>query len=232
MKTIFISANDTGAGKTYVTAALACDLLLRHKRVQVVKAVETGVTQQTPAAATDAGFVAAFAHRHAGAGACAGLSTHTLQTFSQPLAPVDAALADGAVFDFTALVDALRALPAGGADWRLVEGAGGLAVPLEAGPAPRDWGDYAQTIGADATLLVVADRLGAINQARLLAAYAAARGLPQAGLWLNGVDAAVPQAVRASNQGVLAAGLAALPLWGVLGHGERWPQEAAAPWLM
>lgn len=229
MQTVFISANDTGSGKTYVAAALACRCVQRGQRVQYVKAVETGVTAHTAAGQTDAGCVAAFVQRHA-AEHCAALSTHTLQRFSEPMAPVDAARIDGAHLDFDALADAVNALPRDNAHWRIVEGAGGLAVPLETGATPRDWADFAHAIHADATVLVVADRLGSINQARLLAAYAQARNLRNAGLWLNATTDNVPQQIRNSNTSALNTGAAALPLWATHAFNTLWPQEVRAPW--
>lgn len=231
MRTIFISANDTGSGKTYVTAALAACLLLRGQRVQVVKAVETGVTPDTPLAQTDAGSVQVFATRHAPAHVNA-LHTATLQHFTLPLAPVDAARKDGHTLCFETLCAALNALPQD-AHWRLVEGAGGLAVPLEHSDhgQPRDWADFALCIRAEATLLVVPDRLGAINQARLLAAYARARNLPQPGLWLNQTQCDTSDAVRASNASALRSAAAAAPLWAIHNHGELWPEKVDAPWL-
>lgn len=267
MPTVFISASDTGCGKTYVTAALACRLLLLGHSVQVVKAVETGVDATTARVKIDVGFVEAFVERHARAH-CAALSVATLHSFSHPLAPADAASLEGKVFCFDTLLDAFNTLPQR-ADWRLVEGAGGLAVPLEDAPGkvargelagkasatgqpkalrgttaakksakaspvertPRDWADFAHAIGAEASVLVVADRLGAINQARLLAAYAVARGLPQAGLWLNEVQGQTCPDVRRSNARALGGGAAAVPLWAIQNYGELWPKMICVPWL-
>lgn len=232
MPTVFISASDTGCGKTYVTAALACRLLLLGHSVQVVKAVETGVDAATPRIKTDIGFVEAFVARHAGAHQAA-LKLATLQCFARPLAPLDAALLEGRAFSFDALVDAFLCLPQA-EDWKLVEGAGGLGVPLEdaSNNEPRDWADFAHAIGAEATVLVVADRLGAINQARLLASYAVARGVPQSGLWLNEAHSGTHDEVRGSNANALCSGAAVAPLWAIHNHGELWPERVCAPWLM
>jgi len=112
---------------------------------------------------------------------------------------------------------ALRALPE--CDWRIVEGAGGIAVPVDADG--RDWADFASVIGAERVVLVVADRLGAINQGRMAYAYAEQRGL-KAGLWLN-VVASVEALVAASNRSGLAA--AGVPLWATQAHGEFFPKE-------
>src|SRR6185369_6700302 len=81
------------------------------------------------------------------------------------------------------------------------------ATPLD--DEARDWADFAAVLAPDAVVIVVPDRLGAINQARLAFARAAALGLP-AGVWLNGFFSAGPS-VAASNRAELAA--AGVPLW-------------------
>ena len=68
-------------------------------------------------------------------------------------------------------------------------------VPIEHNGC--DWADLARAIDVDWVIAVVDDRLGAINQSRLLAAYLKQRKLDFA-LWLNECE---PQdkAVRTSN---------------------------------
>lgn len=87
---------------------------------------------------------------------------------------------------------------------RLVEGAGGLGVPVD--DAGTDWADFARE-RADATLIVVENRLGAISQARFLAAYCAAKGVPAPHFWLN--------EIRPQSEGVLASNALEIPKTGV-----------------
>ena len=190
MLTFLISGNDTGIGKTHVCGALADACSRRGLHVQVVKAVETGVA---PGQDGDAHHAAA---RAAGPGR---VEAHTLLTFRRPMAPVAAAALEGRALRLDDIVAAIRTLPP--CDVRLVEGAGGLAVPLEASGA--DWADLARVLQVDATVLVVEDRLGAINQARLLASHARLRGAPRPVFHLN---ARTPgdAAIRASNRAGLA----------------------------
>jgi dethiobiotin synthetase len=96
----------------------------------------------------------------------------------------------------------VRRLPA--VDCRLIEGAGGLAVPLD--EAGHDWADFARAIRADATLLVVEDRLGAINQGRLLAAYAKSKRLPRPLFLLNRIRPLAPAIQSSNREGFRAAG--------------------------
>lgn len=204
MKTLFVSGSDTGIGKTRVVGALARLLREQGARVRIVKPVETG--RATDAAEAGDARTAARA---------AGLpedAAHTPLRFAAPLAPLAAAAAEGRELDWDTLKAGVDVSPE--CDWRIVEGAGGLAVPLT--HDGRDWADFAQEIGADAVVLVIADRLGAINQARLTLAYAEARGL-RAGLWLNAcapADAAVAESNRAGLRGAGAA------VWGEMGFGE------------
>src|SRR5207253_2339955 len=150
--------------------ALARQLVADGSRGQIVKAVETGAPAEGDAA---------FARRLAG-DAAARVETFTLASFTAPLAPSTAARVEGKEIFFADLLAKLRALPP--CDWRVVEGAGGIATPLDA--EARDWADFAAALAPDAVVIVVPDRLGAINQARLAHARAAAPGLP-AGVWLN-----------------------------------------------
>ncbi|MFH1499294.1 MAG: dethiobiotin synthase [Verrucomicrobiota bacterium] len=196
MRTIFVTGTDTGVGKTRVTAALARLLTERDEAlVQLVKPVETG---RVPGVGGDAEFARSLVP-------CRSASTHTLRRFAAPLAPLAAAAAEGAVFDFDELADECRALPA--CDWRIVEGAGGVAVPL-AGDG-RDWLDFAAAINADVVVLVVPDRLGVINQARLAHAYAVQRGVTPV-VWLNGFEPVSPGVSASNREGLRAVGLAPL----------------------
>lgn len=196
MRTILVTGTDTGVGKTRVVAALA-RLLTEgdDATVQLVKPVETG---RLPSAGGDAEFARSLVP-------CRTVTAHTLQRFAAPLAPLAAAEAAGQTFDFDTLAAACDALPA--CDWRIVEGAGGLAVPLAADG--RDWMDFADAIQADAVVLVVPDRLGAINQARLAQAYAVQRGVTPI-LWLNGFEPVADAIAAANRDGLRRLGLAPL----------------------
>ena len=204
MQTIFISGSDTGIGKTWVTQVLVRAFSERAVgTVQVVKPVETGVTPNAP---QDAPFAAS------GSTGAVMVSHHTCLTFEEPIAPLDAARLEGRSLSFDELLGQVLALPS--ADYRLVEGAGGLAVPLAADG--RDWADFAAGLNAALVILVVADRLGAIHQARTVAHYAATRSLPFA-LILNQIDDVAPS-VRASNHRTLTD--LGLPLLATLKRGE------------
>jgi 8-amino-7-oxononanoate synthase/dethiobiotin synthase len=212
MQTILVSGADTGIGKTRVTAALARVLAARGGRVQIVKPVESG--------ARDAAHLGDAENAAALAGLPASVAV-TLRRYAAAISPLDAAAAEGGSLAWDEVVADYRRLP--DCDWRLVEGAGGLAVPLEA--CGRDWSDFARAIGADAVVLVVADRLGAINQSRLVLDYARSRGL-RAGIWLNQVGGPPPPEVANSTRKTLAA--LGLPVWGELAYGAVNPSSFSA----
>ena len=181
MQTILIVGSDTGVGKTQVTAALAKLLAHEGRRIQIVKPIETGAPIEEDATR---------ARRLAGVDA----DTYTLHRFHAPLAPSAAAQLEGKTIDLAALVTGVRALPA--CDYRLIESAGGVATPIDA--ATADWADFGAALGVDTTIVVVPNRLGAINQARLAWLHATRKGA-RAGVWLNATEPNADPAVTASN---------------------------------
>lgn len=153
MQTYFITANDTDVGKTYVTGLLARYFAAQSLTVQVVKAIDCG-------GSGDAGWARAFANSDL-------VTAHTLLSHPEPLAPLAEANVATAPPTLTALLDALAQLPE--ADVRLIEGAGGIAVPID--PSGLDWRDFIDAYLPDLTIAVVDNRLGSINQSRLLHSY-------------------------------------------------------------
>lgn len=163
MKQILVTANDTGVGKTWVSAELVRDYLAQGLRVGYVKVVETGVL---PDGDGDAEAVQAVNP---------SAICETLLRFREPLAPLAAASLQGAKVSIR-LLTSLLAQACPDVDVRIIEGAGGVAVPLD--PDSGDWLTYAQRIGVDQMLVVIEDRLGAINQTRLLQHYLHGCGIP------------------------------------------------------
>jgi dethiobiotin synthetase len=197
MITILISGNDTGVGKTHVTGLLARQLAAAGSRVRIVKIVETGATASRGDAATASAI----------AGASATVESLTLFSFKAPLAPLQAAALENRPLRFHTILDAISQLDRS-ADVMLLEGAGGLAVPLDEDGS--DWADLARELPVAATLLIVQDRLGAINQARLLAAYCETKCAPSP-VWLLNASTPAASEVRQTNRHALSTG--PLPLY-------------------
>lgn len=167
MNGLFVTGTDTGVGKTLVTAALALALRARGVDVGVVKPVQTGEG--------DAETLRRWAELHEEPGEIAPLS------FAAPLAPLVAARLEGRELELEEVAERTRKA-ARRHDVVLVEGAGGLLVPV--GPG---WtmADLAARLGLP--LLVVARAgLGTVNHTLLTVAEARRRGLAVAGVVLNG----------------------------------------------
>jgi dethiobiotin synthetase len=170
---LFVTGTDTGVGKTVVTAGLALAFAARGRSVAVVKPVQSGNLAADPEG--DAMRLKSLA--------CLSEEPAEIvhSAFREPLAPLVAAGLAGVVLDPLALVEHVHAAGAG-RDVVLVEGAGGLLVPL----AP-DWtiADLASALGLP--LLVVArPGLGTVNHTLLTIRVAQAQGLTCAGVVLNG----------------------------------------------
>jgi 8-amino-7-oxononanoate synthase len=194
MRAILVTGSDTGVGKTHVTAALARLLAAGGARVQIVKVVETGAT------AGNEGDAARAQRLAGGVG-----EVFTLASFPVPLAPASAAALAGQKLSLEILVERARALPR--CDWRIFEGAGGIATPID--DRAGDWADFAAALEVDAVIIVVPDRLGAINQARLACARATSAKL-RAGVWLNATSSVGRDVADSTRAGLRAAGV---PLW-------------------
>jgi dethiobiotin synthetase len=170
MSALFVTGTDTGVGKTFVACALALALRARGRRVAVLKPVETGVTDG-PADAL---------RLRAAAADPAPLDEICPYRLRAPLAPAVAARLAGVAVDVDRIVAAI-ARRAAAADVLLVEGAGGLLVPV-AGRAT--WADVAARCGLP-LLVVAANRLGTINHCALTARVAAAAGMTVRGIVLS-----------------------------------------------
>ena len=153
MVTYFITANDTEVGKTYVTGLLARHFAQQKQTVQIVKAIECGNSG-------DAEWARAFA-------SSGQVTAQTLLHYPQPLAPLAKGNVSCGAPTLAEIVHRLTKLPK--ADVRLIEGAGGIAVPID--PSGQDWRDLINFILPDQVIAVVDNRLGSINQSRLLHHY-------------------------------------------------------------
>lgn len=176
MRGIFVTGTDTGVGKTVVSCALAAGLSARGVRVGVMKPFETGC-----AVAPDGGLIAADAAalRFFAGSADAPEDVCPIR-FAEPLAPRVAAERAGEAIDL-GVVHAAYGRIAGAADFLLVEGAGGLLVPIT---AEASMAELARDLDLP-LLVVVGSKLGAINHALLTCEVIRRRGLRLAGYIVN-----------------------------------------------
>jgi dethiobiotin synthetase len=205
---LLVTGTDTGVGKTVVTCALAAAFARRGRRVGVVKPAETGCPSEVEA--EDAAALAAAASDPA------PLADVCPYRLPDPLAPSLAAERAGVTIDVDALTALVRRRTTT-VDVVLVEGAGGLLVPLT---RDTSFADLARRLDAP-VLVVVGSRLGAINHALLTFEVLATRRLPIAGFVVNRLGPADDLAV-ATNESLLAT-LTPVPCVGVV----PWMPDAA-----
>ena len=210
MSALFVTGTDTGAGKTAVACALARAARRAGARVRVLKPIETGCARGADGSLEAADALALAA----AAGDDAPLERLCTYRLELPAAPEAAAAAEGVSLDLTRIADAF-ALARKDADLVIVEGAGGLLVPI----APRlDMAGLAARL--DLPVVVVARAaLGTINHTLLTLEAARARGLRVLGVAISHTTAVHSDADR-RNLALLLARLPARFL-GTLPHGAE-----------
>jgi dethiobiotin synthetase len=135
MTAIFVTATGTDIGKTFVTAGLASVLREQGRAVAALKPVVTGFTPETAAASDPAVLLAALG-RPVTEQSIADVAPWR---FTAPLSPDMAARQEGRGLDFAALVTFCRDAIAARTDVLLIEGVGGVMVPLDATHTVLDW---------------------------------------------------------------------------------------------
>lgn len=158
-----------------ITAALAVALRERRLRVGVMKPVETGCRREDGRLIPEDALFLLQA-----SGSSAPLDLVNPYALSEPLAPALAMERQGVQLELERIHACYSEL-AGGHDVVLVEGAGGLLVPLADRLTMLD-------LAADLRLpllIVARNALGVINHASLTVAVARRRGVPVLGIVLN-----------------------------------------------
>jgi dethiobiotin synthetase len=234
---VLVTGTDTDVGKTIVTAAIAASAQASGLRVAVIKPGQTGTITGAP---TDIDLINRLAEPH---------TARTLASFPEPLAPLAAAkVANMAPLELYEVVDAIRA-EAARHDLVLVEGAGGLLVPMGVRPSGEPWtlADLATTLGVS-TVVVSRAGLGTLNHTALTLEALARRGVPVGvvlGAWptepelvhwanlsemLPHLVGALPDGAGAMDPGVFrrsAPGWLAPALYGVLDDWRVWAEEVS-----
>jgi dethiobiotin synthetase len=194
----FVAGTDTGVGKTRVAVALVRAMRAAGVRVAGMKPVAAGIE---PGATVNAD-VAALAQAD---GLALPLRDRNPYGFADAIAPHLAARDEGVAIDLAAIAAAWSRI-ADVADTIVVEGAGGVLVPLG---QDLDMLDVARRLRLP-VLLVVGVRLGCLNHALLSSRAIRDRGLQFAGWVANRIDPAMARGD--DNVAELAARLPA-PLW-------------------
>lgn len=209
---LFITGTDTGVGKTVVAAAIACCFRRKGLKVGVMKPCETGVDDLSRPGA-DARLL-----RWA-AGSDDDDTLIAPYRLKEPLAPALAAERDGVVIDPELIAEAFTDISRG-KDLVLVEGAGGLMVPVRGGYLMADLAARLRL----PLLIISRATLGTINHTLLTIFAARSMELPIAGFMINRMPRKPDVAeMEAPHQ---LASLASADLLGVLPEIEGGPQEA------
>ncbi len=149
-KSIFVTATDTGVGKTTVSAAIASILKEEGKSVGYFKPVETGCGTG-PA---DASLLARITEQK--------LEEVVLYTFDYPVSPYMATKMERKSIDIERILEHYRKLREK-YDYLIVEGAGGVCVPIKrTGKVFYTYVELIKDMNID-TLVVSRGRLGTIN---------------------------------------------------------------------
>ena len=195
-----VTGTDTGVGKTIVSCAIARGVARRGLSVAAMKPIETGVAFDDPARDGSRLAVAAR-HEHL-------LNTTAPIVLPDPVAPLVATRRANASLDWQAL-DAAMAAASTDRDALLVEGAGGLLVPI------TEHATYATlfrrwTLGV---VIVAANKLGVINHTRLTCTACRVEGLRVHAIVLNHAEIAPPNDVSVRDNAAVIAELEGIPVF-------------------
>jgi dethiobiotin synthetase len=199
--TYFVTGTGTGVGKTLISCALLHAFARQGQRVVGMKPVAAGCN-------ADGQNEDALQLRAAGNVAVSYGSVNPY-CFPQAIAPHIAALRAGVIVDLSAIAKSYRELSAL-ADMIIVEGAGGLLVPLN---EQQDSADLVRELDLP-VILVVGMRLGCLNHALLTVDAITVRGLALAGWVANLAEAgmeSVEENIAALQQRIAAPLLGVVP---------------------
>lgn len=172
----FVTGTDTGVGKTLIAGALALLLREHGQKVGVFKPVATGCRRDTRLGlvSEDAEFLAHCADAEV------TLDSINPVRYAGDLAPMVAAERSKRPVDWAAIDAGLERVRQT-SNWLIVEGAGGLLVPID---RKKNMADLAATVGLP-LVIVARPGLGTINHTLLTVEAAERRGLRIAAVVIN-----------------------------------------------
>lgn len=197
----FVTGTDTGVGKTLISCALLHGFAAQNRRVVGMKPVAAGCN--------DDGQNDDVVQLRAAGNVQIDYGQINPYCLVPAVAPHLAAQVAGVSIDFARISKAFTELSAQ-ADVVIVEGAGGLLVPLN---GAQDSADLMRELGLP-VILVVGMRLGCLNHALLTVEAIAARGLVLAGWVANVLDpdmAMLEENIAALKQRIAAPLLGVVP---------------------
>ncbi len=221
MRAFFVTASGTEVGKTVVACLLCRQLRAAGTRVRAVKPVITGFADDAPGG-TDTALLLDAQGLDATPGAIAEASPWR---FRAALSPDMAARREGRSIDFQGLVDFCRGLRDEAGDVLLIEGLGGVLVPLTDKETVADW-IAALEVPA---LLVTGSYLGTLSHTLSAAESLKARGVPLAAVIVSeSADSPVPLAETVETLERFVTPVLALPRLNDTGDWRAAPDLTAA----
>ena len=186
---LLITGTDTGIGKTLIAGAIAAHLRHQGQRVGVLKPAASGcVRRREGLVSEDAEFLAHCAD-----------TPHPLDViapirFAEPLAPAVAAERMKTAFDWESVQRSIDRI-ASGADVLIVEGVGGIMVPMDAKHTMLDLAAWLKL----PAVIVARPNLGTINHTLLTARALKSAGVAVAGVVINRYPAENPGTAEETN---------------------------------
>jgi dethiobiotin synthetase len=131
----FVTATGTDIGKTFVTAGLIRQYRKAGRAVDAIKPVMTGLSTEAPESSDVATLLAALGRPLT----LAEIEAIAPWRFGAPLSPDMAAMKEGRTLDFQEIVEFSRSAIANRRGMLLIEGIGGVMVPLDDRRTVLDW---------------------------------------------------------------------------------------------
>jgi dethiobiotin synthetase len=169
MSCYFVTATGTDIGKTYVTAGIIRAARESSRRFAAIKPLLSGFDPEQLAGSDTAILLAAMGKQPT----LANIAAITPWRYLAPLSPDIAAAREHRRIDFNALVGFCEAAIAASPETLLIEGVGGVAVPLDSSHLVADWVSALRM----PAILVAGTYLGTISHTITAAETLATRGV-------------------------------------------------------
>jgi dethiobiotin synthetase len=186
---LFITGTDTDVGKTLIAGAIGQWFARRGAQVAVCKPIATGCPRRREGLVSeDAEFLASAAD-----------SRHPLDQicpvrYAEPLAPAVAADREGVPIDWPAIDRAIQQMSVG-SNVMIVEGVGGVAVPLDPQTTVLHLAHWLKL----PAIVVARPNLGTINHTLLTIAALRSAAVEVAGVVINRYPAENPSTAEETN---------------------------------
>jgi dethiobiotin synthetase len=186
---LFITATDTGVGKTVIASAIARWYRDRGSRVGVCKIAATGCARRREGLISEDSEVLAHC-----ADSAFSLDVICPIRYAEPLAPAVAAQRSGVPLDWSLLQSSLHTMSSQ-SDVMIIEGVGGVMVPMDEKHTVLDVARWLRL----PTIIVARPDLGTINHTLLTVNALRSAGVKIAGVVINRYPTNTPDTAQETN---------------------------------